>query len=167
MELADFDVRIVYFHEATDEYLNLLGVDRSRLPQADEWRVSFEQNLALPLEERSEYGLVWQVDGLLIGFSTADQIRIGDEAHMHLHIVDPDRRGLGMGTQFVRLTAEHLCEALRLKSLYCEPNAFNVAPNRTLQKAGFKYVRSRECRPSPINSHQTTTIWVYAPAALS
>ena len=79
----------------------------------------------------------------------------------------PERRARGLGTQFVRLTAEHLGDVLRLKRIYCEPNAFNVAPNRTLQKAGFKYVCSRECRPNPINTYQTTTVWVYAPTALT
>lgn len=86
---------------------------------------------------------------------------------MHLHIVDPQRRASGLGTQFVHLTTAHLCEVLRLKRLYCEPNAFNVAPNRTLQRAGFSYVCSRECRPNPINTHQTTTIWLYTPTALT
>lgn len=167
MELADFDVRVAYFHEATEEHLDRLGVDRSRLPRPGAWRASFEHNLARPLEERSEYGVVWEIDGILVGFSTADRIRIGDEAHMHLHIVDPERRNCGFGTEFVRLTAKHLCEVFRLKRLYCEPNAFNVAPNRTLQKAGFKYVCTHQCRPNPINTHQATTIWVYAPAALS
>lgn len=102
MELADFDVRIAYFHEATDADLSRLGVDRSRLPRRDVWRASFEQNLARPLEERSEYGVVWELDGSFVGFSTADQIRIGDEAHMHLHIVNPVRRASGFGTLFVR-----------------------------------------------------------------
>jgi RimJ/RimL family protein N-acetyltransferase len=161
MELADFEVRIAYFHEATDEHLNRLGVDRSLLPRRDAWRASFEQNLARPLEERSEYGVVWELDGTLVGFSTVDQIRIGDEAHMHLHIIDPERRARGLGTEFTRLTAAHVCDVLRLERLYCEPNAFNAAPNRTLQKAGFTYVCSREGRPNPINTYQTTTIWVY------
>jgi hypothetical protein len=58
MELTDFDVRTAYFHEATDGYLNKLGIDRSRLPHPDAWRASFEQNLARPLEVRSEYGIV-------------------------------------------------------------------------------------------------------------
>jgi RimJ/RimL family protein N-acetyltransferase len=167
MGLSDFDVRIAYFHEATDEHLDRLGVDRSRLPAPDHWRASFAHNLARPLDERSEYGVVWEADDTLVGFSTADQIRIGDEAHMHLHIVDADRRASGLGARFVRLTASHFCDVLRLKYLYCEPNAFNVAPNRTLQKAGFRYVRSRECRPNPINTYQTTTIWLYTHAELT
>jgi RimJ/RimL family protein N-acetyltransferase len=167
MELADFDVRIAYFHEATDEHLNRLGVERSRLPRPHVWRASFEQNLARPLEERSEYGVVWELEGRPVGFSTVNQIRIGDEAHIHLHITDPERRACGLGTQFVRLTVEHLLDVLELKRIYSEPNAFNVAPNRTLQEAGFTYMCSRECRPSPINTYQTTTVWVYAPTALT
>jgi RimJ/RimL family protein N-acetyltransferase len=161
MEVPDFEVRIVYFHEATDDHLERLGVDRARLPAPDVWRAAFEHNLTRPLYERSEYGVVWEADGALVGFSTADQICYGDEAHMHLHIVDPERRASGLGAAFVRLTAAHLCDVLGLKHLYCEPNAFNVAPNRTVQKAGFSYVCSRRCRPNPINLYQTTTIWLY------
>jgi RimJ/RimL family protein N-acetyltransferase len=167
MNLSDFDVRIAYFHEATEELLDRLGVDRLRLPAPDVWRASYAGNLACPLDQRSEYGVVWEVDGTLVGFSTADQIHFGHEAHMHLHIVDPDRRASGLGFQFVRLTAMHYCDILRLERLYCEPNAFNVAPNRTLQKAGFRYVCSRECQPSPINTQQTTTIWLYTPGTLT
>lgn len=167
MGLPDFEVRIAYFHEATAEHLERLGVDRLRLLSPDVWRASFERDLARPLDQRFEYGVVWEVDGALVGFSTADQIQFGDEAHMHLHIVDPTRRGSGLGAQFVRMTATHFCDVLRLKRLYCEPNAFNVAPNRALQKAGFSYVCSRECRPTPINAYQTTTVWRYTPAVVT
>jgi RimJ/RimL family protein N-acetyltransferase len=165
MGLTDFDVRTAYFHEATDEHLAKLGVDRSRLPHPEAWRASFQENLARPLEARSEYGVVWELDGSFVGFSTADQIQFGDEAHMHLHIIDPERRARGLGARFVSLTAVHLCEVFRLRRLYCEPNALNVAPNRTLQRAGFSYVCSRECRPNPLNGYQTTTVWVYVPTA--
>jgi RimJ/RimL family protein N-acetyltransferase len=163
MELPDFAVRVAYFHDAPDEHLARLGVDRARLPDPAEWQARFAANLALPLDQRSEYGVVWELDHELVGFSTADQIQFGAEAHMHLHIVDPGRRAAGLGTRFVRLTTAHYCDALGLARLYCEPNAFNVAPNRTLQSAGFRYVRSRQCRPAPINTYQTTTIWLYEP----
>ena len=49
---------------------------------------------------------------------------------------------------------------LELRRLYCEPNAFNVAPNRTLQRAGFTYLFSHEAAPSSINFMQVTTRWV-------
>jgi hypothetical protein len=51
MELEDFDIRIAYFNEATNEHLDRLGVDRSRLPTPHAWRASFAENLARPLDE--------------------------------------------------------------------------------------------------------------------
>ena len=51
-------------------------------------------------------------------------------------------------------------EALRLKRLFCEPNAFNVAPNRAPQK-GFKYVKTHMTVPGPLNDHQAVTRWVF------
>jgi hypothetical protein len=36
MQLADFAVRVAYFHEGTDEHLARLGVDRSLLPNPGE-----------------------------------------------------------------------------------------------------------------------------------
>ena len=121
MELEDFEIRIAYFHEATDEHLDRLGVDRSRLPTPHAWRASFAENRARPLHERSEYGVVWDLDGAFVGFSTADQICFGDEAHMHLHIVDSEQRRLGLGSRFVGLTATHLCDVLRLNRLTASP----------------------------------------------
>ena len=38
--------------------------------------------------------------------------------------------------------------------------AFIVAPNRTLQKAGFKYLKTHMTVPGPFNFHQAVTRWV-------
>ena len=51
-------------------------------------------------------------------------------------------------------------EALALERIFCEPNAFNVAPNRTLQSVGFKYVKTYETVPGWLNFHQAVTRWV-------
>ncbi|HEY1829790.1 MAG TPA: hypothetical protein VGG38_06045 [Acidimicrobiales bacterium] len=50
-----------------------------------------------------------ELDDTPVGFSTCDQIHFDAEAHMHLHIVDPERRAAGLGTQLVHLTAVHYC----------------------------------------------------------
>ena len=49
---------------------------------------------------------------------------------------------------------------LKLKSLFCEPHAFNIGPNRTLQKAGFKYLKTHMTVPGPYNFHQAVNRWV-------
>jgi hypothetical protein len=51
-------------------------------------------------------------------------------------------------------------EAEAQEPLFCEPNAFNVGPNRTLQKVGFKYLKTNITVPGPLNYYQAVTRWV-------
>jgi RimJ/RimL family protein N-acetyltransferase len=166
MQLSEVGVRINYFHDASDEYLHVLGVDRSLLPTRQAWHAFYEEDYARPIRDRVNYSLVWQRDGQLVGFSSTDRIDFGNEAFMHLHVVQAEMRSRGLGTQFVRLSARAYFEALELNRLFCEPNAFNIAPNRTLQRAGFRYLFTHEAQPSSINFPQVTTRWVldHAPA---
>ena len=160
LQLADVDLRINYFHDSTDEYLEILGVDRARLPTREAWRAFYEEDDARPLSERLHYGVIWELDGETVGFSSSDQIEIGRQAFMHLHVTDPSRRQAGLGARFVGLSARHYFEVLQLQRLFSEPHALNVAPNRALQRAGFRYVSSQEGRPGPINRWQVSTRWV-------
>ncbi len=113
-----------------------------------------------PIEERINYSLVWELDGHPVGFSSTDRIEFGKEAFMHLHVLEPSNRCDGLGTEFVKQSAEIYFRDLELDQLFCEPNAFNVAPNRTLQRAGFSYLFTHEATPSPINFPQITTRWI-------
>ena len=161
MQLAEVGIRIGYFHEASDDYLRGMGVDRALLPSREAWRASYEADYARPVHERESYLLAWEMDDEIVGFSSADQITFGEEAFMHLHILHPDHRRSGMGTAFVRQSAAAYFRELELQHLYSQPNAFNVAPNRTLQRAGFRYVFTRpDMVPSTINYPQPMTRWV-------
>ena len=104
--------------------------------------------------------VIWLLNGRAIGFSTSDRILRGERANMHLHIVEPDLRVQGLGTQCVKHSVDIYFELLKIKKLFCEPNAFNAAPNRTLQKAGFKFVKTHMTVPGPQNYHQAVTQWV-------
>lgn len=161
MRAEEIGLRIGYFHEADDAYLRMLGVDRALLPAPEQMRRAYLEQMALPVSERSFYVLVWLRHGQPVGFSSLDHIVPGVEAFMHLHVLDPLDRGRGLGTEFVRLSATHYMETFALERLYCEPNACNVAPNRALQRAGFRYCFSHETTPGPINFRQVTTRWVW------
>jgi RimJ/RimL family protein N-acetyltransferase len=160
MQLSETDIIIDYFQSASPEYLNTLGVDPSRLLERAQWKARFEQRFALPIEERNFFAIIWEIDGHTAGWSSADKIVFGEEAYMHLHILDPERRRAGNGTFFVRESAKIYFDTLRIGRLFCEPHALNVAPNRTLQAAGFKYVKTHETVPGPFNFHQPVTRWV-------
>jgi RimJ/RimL family protein N-acetyltransferase len=160
MPLAEVGLRIDYFHDSSDEHLLKLGVDRASLPSREAWRSAYAADYALPIEDRAGAALIWDLDGRAVGFSSADRIVFGEEAFMHLHIVGAELRHRGFGAEFVKESARRYFRVLQLKRLYCEPNAFNTAPNRTLQRAGFRYLFTHETQPTPINFHQTITRWV-------
>lgn len=160
MGAQDADIRINYFHSSTDEHLARLGVDRSLLPTRAQWRSLYELDAARPLPERQQYSLLWLRNGDIVGFSSTDRITFGEEAFMHLHLTEGDLRGIGLGAEFVRQSARTYFEVLQLDRLFCEPNALNVAPNRTVQAAGFRYLFSHHATPSPINTPQISTRWV-------
>jgi RimJ/RimL family protein N-acetyltransferase len=168
MRLDEVDLRIDYFHDASDEYLRALGVDRALLPARQAWRARYEEDYARPIRQRLSYLLAWELAGDMVGFSSTDRIEYGEQAFMHLHIVREPQRRSGFGAEFVKQSAATYFRVLELQRLYCEPNAFNVAPNRTLQRAGFTYLFSHEAAPSSINFMQATTRWVLdRPSAVS
>ena len=160
MQPAEVGLRIDYFHDSSDEYLTMLGVDRAALPSRAAWRSDYAADYDLPVEKRGGVALIWELDGRTVGFSSADRIVFGEEAYMHLHKISPELRHKGFGVEFVKESARYYFRTLRLDRLYCEPNAFNTAPHRTLQRAGFRYQFTHEARPGPINFHQTTTRWM-------
>ena len=166
MLLSETDIIIDYFHSASPEFLNSLGVDPSRLPARAQWNDIFARYFALPIEERNFFPIMWEIEGKPAGFTSADKIIFGHEAYMHLHIFAPEQRKAGNGTFFVGESAKIYFDTLRISRLYCEPYALNVAPNRTLQAAGFKYVKTHETVPGPLNFHQPVTRWLLEKSSL-
>lgn len=160
MAIDEVDLIIDYFHKSTPEHLDLLGVDPKLLPAPDHWRAWYTYEYSRPREERSTALVIWEMDGAPVGFSTANPITYGEEAYMHMHVVDPDKRRSGIASRCVRETVEFYFRSFALKRLFCRPNAFNVAPNRTLQAAGFKYLKTHMTIPGPINYEQAVTEWV-------
>jgi len=157
---SEMGIRIRYFHDASDEHLELMGVDRALLPPPDEWAATYVADAALPREQRATSSLAWELDGEVVGFSSLSEITYGDEAFFHLHLLDAGRRHRGLGVPFVRLSAARFVELFALRRLLSEPNAFNVAPNRTLQRAGFRYVHTHVTTPGSYNPPQPVTRWV-------
>jgi RimJ/RimL family protein N-acetyltransferase len=151
MTRDEIHVLIDYFHDSSPEHLETLGVDPTRLPKREAWHQRMLQEFSLPLRQRTNVLISWLLREHVTGFSSADRIVFGDRANMHLHVIDVNQRRLRLGTEYVRQSVDIYFEELRLKRLFCEPNAFNVAPNRALQKAGFKYVKTHMTVTGPLN----------------
>lgn len=160
MTLAETRLVIEYFAAATPEYLDMMGVDPSRLMPPDEWRARLEREFSLPDEKRQWFAVIWLLNDGPVGYSSCDKINFGERANMHLHVTVPELRRKGIGAQCVRQSVEIYFRRFRLKQLFCQPSALNVPAHRTLQAAGFKYVKTYMTVPGPINFHQPVTQWV-------
>ena len=69
----EVDLIIDYFHGATPDYLETLGVDPTRLPTRSGWREKYTTEFSKPVQERSNVPVIWELDGLAVGFSTSDK----------------------------------------------------------------------------------------------
>jgi RimJ/RimL family protein N-acetyltransferase len=141
MQISDVPQFLRYWYDADPAYLYNLGVDLNKMPAKEEFRQMILEQLSLPIEQRRSYNIIWENQGIPVGHSNTSPTIYGKEAKMHLHIWSPSQRKKGLGIEFVKLSLHHYFEKLKLEILWCEPYASNPAPNKTLEKAGFKLVK--------------------------
>ena len=155
-ERSDYLAMIDYFTSAAPAFLRGMGVDPDKMPSRAAWLEAAwrDHQLAETDPRRERFFVGWYLDGELIGHSSINKIKWGEEAYIHLHMWQPDRRKSGVGTEFFRKSIDFFLERFQLDRLYCEPYAENPAPNRVLQKLGYTPVKRYRTIPGPINFEQ-------------
>jgi RimJ/RimL family protein N-acetyltransferase len=153
---ADYHRMIDYFHDASDEFLAGMGVDRGKLPSRDAWFESAWRDHRLPETDprRERFHMAWLADGTLVGHSCINQIEWGVRAFAHLHLWRADLRRSGAGSELFRRSVTSYFDRFDLKVLCVEPYSGNPAPRRVLGKLGFRFVGRRWTVPGPINVEQ-------------
>ena len=150
----EYELMLDYFYMADDPFLRGMGVDRLKLPARNRWLDALLVDHEKPDGERDRFYLVWIFRGTRVGHSSINKIVLGDEAFIHLHLWNSQLRRAGLGTEFVRRSADFYFERFNLRKLFCEPWAENPAPNRVLEKLGFALVRRYRTIPGVIASEQ-------------
>lgn len=102
---------------------------------------------------------MWEIDSEAIGHCNINWIKHGKEAYMHLHIWGNGSRKRGYGSELVRKSLPFYFENFDLDVLYCQPYAYNIAPNKTLLKVGFEFVKKYSTTPGPINIEQEVNLY--------
>jgi ribosomal-protein-alanine N-acetyltransferase len=159
LEQRDIDLIADYWLKSDDGFLISMGVDLKKLPKRNGLVAMLSQQLSQSYAEKQSYCIIWEIDDTAVGHSNVNKIIFGEEAYMHLHIWKNDVRQKGNGSRFVQLTLPYFFKNLKLKKLYCEPFAENEAPNRTLKKAGFDFVKKHVTIPGSLNFEQEVCRW--------
>jgi RimJ/RimL family protein N-acetyltransferase len=157
---TDINLIIDYFLNSTPEFLTKMGVDVSKLPGRMEWSKIILDDLERPPELKKLYYVTWEIDGIPLGHSNINNIIFGNEAYMHLHLWDTCNRGKGDGTWFIKQSLFYYFNIFKLKKIFCQPYALNVAPNKTLRNAGFTFIKKYETTPGWLNFKQWVNLWV-------
>jgi RimJ/RimL family protein N-acetyltransferase len=159
MQLSDVLPFISYWYDADPVYLYNMGVDINKMPSREHFHQMVLEQLSLPVNQRRSYNIIWENNGVSIGHSNTNPTVYGEEGKMHLHLWFPSERKKGIGTELVKLSIRHYFGTLKLKTLWCEPHALNVAPNKTLEKAGFKFVKEYVTIPGFVCYEQPVKQW--------
>jgi len=160
IQVTDIELIANYWLDSDDDFLVSMGVDLTKVPTRDQLTSMLKSQISSPYEEKASYALIWELDGKPIGHCNVNSIVFETDAYMHIHIWDACHRQKGFGLPLIKLSLPYFFICLALKSLYCEPYAKNDAPNITLEKLGFEFVKQHVTIPGSLNFEQEVKRWV-------
>jgi RimJ/RimL family protein N-acetyltransferase len=167
-EIKESDIPLIinYWLTAEPAFLTGMGVDLDKMPLKEEWRPMLTEQIQLPYEQKKSYCTIWELNGKPIGHCNVNNISFGEEASMHLHIWYADERKTGLGVQFIKMSLPFFFKNLLLKKICCDPYAHNPAPNKTLSKAGFTFIKEYFGFPGSFSFEQPANHWEITAAAI-
>jgi RimJ/RimL family protein N-acetyltransferase len=159
IRVQDIPLVVNYWLDSDPDFLVGMGVDLAKVPSRKELTQMLLQQTTLPNAKKQSYALIWTINGQAVGHSNINKITFGEEAYMHLHLWQEQKRQKGIGTQFLNLSLAHFFKIFQLKRLLCEPYAHNPAPNKILKKVGFEFIKCYVTIPGSLNFEQEVNRW--------
>jgi len=160
-EITNKDIPLIsdYWVEADPAFLISMGVDLSKVPNREELEKMLTSQVETPINLKKSFALIWEINGVPVGHCNVNSIIFGNKAKMHLHLWKNDFRNKGDGLKLVRKSIPLFFDRLNLNLIECEPYAKNPAPNRTLEKAGFTFIKTYNTIPGSLNFKQDVNLW--------
>lgn len=155
-DLTENDIELIadYWLKSDDDFMVSIGVDLKKLPNREGLTTMLKQQIQLPDNKKSSLALILEVDKKAIGHCNVNNITFNKEATMHLHIWDAHIRKKGLGAKMVLASLPIFFDRLQLETIWCEPYAKNPAPNKTLEKVGFEFIKNYVTIPGSLNFEQ-------------
>lgn len=148
-----------YWKNASQEELLAMGISLNHVSVLDNLGGRLEKQLQLPYEKKGAFVFVAFVGEQAVGHCYVNNLLFGKEAFMHLHIWKSNTHKKGLGSQMVKECIPHFFEKLKLQTLFCEPAAMNPAPNKTLEKIGFRFIKRHTTIPSGWTFQMEVNLW--------
>lgn len=155
-DLRKDDIKYIadYWINSDKDFLVSMGVDLAKVPTRNSLIKMLTDQIDLPDSSKATMAVILELNETPIGHCNVNGIIYGQEATMHLHLWTADYRQRGLGTTMVRKSLPVFFDRLKLETLWCEPYAHNPAPNKTLEKIGFEFVKRYVTTPGSLNFEQ-------------
>ncbi len=159
IQIKDVDLIVAYWLESDLDHLTSMGVDLNKLPTRKQLSTLLTEQIKTSLVDKQSYALIWVLNGKPVGHSNVNGIHFAKKATMHLHLWNSTTRKQGMRTEFVKQSLPFYFDNLKLEKLICEPYALNLAPNKTLKRIGFEFIKTHKTIPGSLNFEQNVNRW--------
>ncbi|MFY0672786.1 MAG: GNAT family N-acetyltransferase [Bacteroidia bacterium] len=160
-DMVESDAEFIadYWLNSDPDFLISMGVDLDKLPPREGLINMLKAQVNKPDQEKASLAQILVIDGKPSGHCNVNEIEYGVSAKMHLHIWNASDRKSGVGTQMVKKAIPVFFDRLKIKTLWCEPAANNPAPNKTLPKLGFEFVKSHVVVPGSLCFKQEANLY--------
>jgi hypothetical protein len=127
--IDDLNVIVRFWHESGDDFLDYLGIDRSRLGTRDDTLQRFRR--AIPEGDQNQASLAFAItlDGEFVGYTLLNRYTL-DVNYSHWHIRNPKLRGAGLSSALYPYRIKTYFDLVPMRRLIHQTRTRNVAVNR-------------------------------------
>jgi hypothetical protein len=129
----DIDAIVRYWHTSSDEFLDLMGVDRSRLVSTEQTRQRFLAGIRTGDSAQKSIVLAISVAGRLAGYTLLNRYA-PEFNYSHWHITDPSLRASGLSTALYPHRIKTYFDLTPIERLIHQTRTRNLGVNRLLDK---------------------------------
>jgi len=134
-DLSEDDIEAVvnYWFTSSDDFLDFMGVDRTRLGTAEQTRQRFLSAIRTGDLDQKTIALAIVLNGNLVGYTLLNRYAL-ETNYSHWHIIVPALRGAGISSALYPHRIKAYFDLVPIERLIHQTRTRNVAVNRMLDK---------------------------------
>jgi RimJ/RimL family protein N-acetyltransferase len=133
LDSGDIDAIVQFWHHSGDEFLDFLGIDRSRLGTVHDTRQRFLRAIPTGSPDQKSIAFAITVAGQFSGYTLLNRYT-PEINYSHWHITNPDLRGCGLSTALYPHRIKTYFDSVRMNRLIHQTRTRNVGVNRMLDR---------------------------------
>jgi len=127
----DIEHVVRFWYDSGDDFLDFLGIDRSRLGSRDDIRHRFTRAIRTGDPDQPSIAFAITVKGVYAGYTLLNRYA-PDTNYSHWHITNPALRGIGLSTALYPYRIKTYFDLVPVNRLIHQTRTRNIAVNRML-----------------------------------